>query len=451
MSSTTMPPRTHPVLGVLALIAEGLDALEDANLWALSDPEALGARVELERIASRVAAAKLQATRELEQRGAATAAGATSLVAWLVSVLHEHPGEAAREVTLATALDRDLPATAAALAAGDITPAAALVIADTDKALRTYATGAERREAETLLAEQAGVLDVRGLQAAALHLRHRLDPDQGDRLAAEEQEQVARRQFRLRMNPDGSSRPDGYLDKEATVFLRTALQPLAKPRHTDTGGRDNRDHATRTADALLELVELALRSGELPVQAGQPVQVVVAISLEDLQGRVARTGAGTLDMGMALSVEAVRRLACDAQVIPAALGSQGEPLDVGRAVRTVPPSLRRLLELRDGGCAFPGCDRPSRWCQAHHVWHWEDGGPTSCDNCVLLCSVHHRSVHHHGWEVRIAGDGLPTFYPPPWIDPRRSPRRNHRLRPCRPRSPGDDVIPFVGAPCHPRT
>ncbi|MGZ4609896.1 MAG: HNH endonuclease signature motif containing protein, partial [Actinomycetes bacterium] len=94
----------------------------------------------------------------------------------------------------------------------------------------------------------------------------------------------------------------------------------------------------------------------------------------------------------------------------------------------VPPSLRRLLEIRDGGCAFPGCDRPPRWSQAHHIEHWCDGGFTSSDNCVLLCAVHHRRVHHHGWEVRVGADRLPEFLPPAWIDPERRPRRNVRAR-----------------------
>jgi hypothetical protein len=179
----------------------------------------------------------------------------------------------------------------------------------------------------------------------------------------------------------------------------------------------------------VELVEIALRSGDLPRQAGQPTQLVVSIGLDELQDRLATAGAGTLDDGMALSVEAVRRLACDAQVIPAVLGSQGQPLDVGQAMRTVPASLRRLLALRDRGCAFPGCDRPPRWTQAHHIKHWADGGDTSIANTVLLCGKHHRTVHHDGWDIHLAPDGLPNFHPPAWIDPHRTARRNHRLRP----------------------
>jgi hypothetical protein len=165
--------------------------------------------------------------------------------------------------------------------------------------------------------------------------------------------------------------------------------------------------------------------------------VVVTITLEDLLSWLAGTGAAIMDTGTPLSAEATRRLACDCQVIPMVLGAHGEPLNVGRASRDATPAIRRALDVRDGGCAFPGCDRPPRWTVVHHIWHWEDGGPTSCANCVLLCGHHHRVVHHHGWEVRIETDGLPSFYPPAWIDPDRAPRRNHRHPPHPTPGPGN--------------
>ncbi|MFF5054073.1 HNH endonuclease signature motif containing protein [Micromonospora sp. NPDC000663] len=86
--------------------------------------------------------------------------------------------------------------------------------------------------------------------------------------------------------------------------------------------------------------------------------------------------------------------------------------------------------LRDGGCAFPGCDRPSRWCDGHHVRHWADGGVTALGNAVLLCGHHHRRIHQGDWTVRIAPDGQPEFLPPGWLDPLRTPRRNLYHRRC---------------------
>ena len=72
---------------------------------------------------------------------------------------------------------------------------------------------------------------------------------------------------------------------------------------------------------------------------------------------------------------------------------RSEILDLGRKTRVVTTAQRRALVLRDGGCAFPGCDRPPEWCDAHHIIHWLDRGPTDLDNLVLLCRRHHRLIH----------------------------------------------------------
>lgn len=141
-------------------------------------------------------------------------------------------------------------------------------------------------------------------------------------------------------------------------------------------------------------------------------------------------GAGQLDTGERLSPEQVRRLACDAHIIPMVLGGDGQILDVGQARRLFTGPLRRALVVRDGGCAFPGCDRPPRWCDGHHIQAWTAGGATALNNGVLLCGYHHRLIHRGEWEVRLGGDGMPEFVPPSYVDSERKPRRNiyHRRR-----------------------
>jgi len=97
-----------------------------------------------------------------------------------------------------------------------------------------------------------------------------------------------------------------------------------------------------------------------------------------------------------------RRIACDASLVVMTHGPDGSVLDVGRKTRTVPPAIRRALDHRDGGCRFPGCGL--RFCDAHHVKHWADGGETRLDNLVLLCRRHHRAVHEEGFGVEIVTD-----------------------------------------------
>ena len=143
-----------------------------------------------------------------------------------------------------------------------------------------------------------------------------------------------------------------------------------------------------------------------------------------------RTGAGTTLTGELLAPETVRRIACDAAIIPAVLGSRGEVLDLGRTARLATPKQLQALWIRDQGCTFPGCSRPPSWCDAHHVWHWCDGGPTDLSNLALLCPRHHTIVHQKGLHRdrhRVRGDLAPVAAPP--RDPHGGSHRHARRRP----------------------
>ena len=138
------------------------------------------------------------------------------------------------------------------------------------------------------------------------------------------------------------------------------------------------------------------------------------------------------DDGLRLSVAAVRRLACDAELIPVCLGTQGEVLDVGRIARLVTPALWRALVARDRHCTFPGCTRPPVMCHAHHIVHWADGGRTSLDNLVLVCGEHHRVLHHTPWQVRLDRDDCrPEYLPPPRVTSQEAAPTWIRYRPRR--------------------
>ncbi|MCA9738363.1 MAG: DUF222 domain-containing protein, partial [Gemmatimonadetes bacterium] len=117
-----------------------------------------------------------------------------------------------------------------------------------------------------------------------------------------------------------------------------------------------------------------------------------------------------LSDGQRVSAETSRRLACDAAVVRVTHDLDGSVLDVGRRRRTIPAALRRALEVRDGGCRFPGCGR--RFTDAHHVRHWADGGETALPNLLLLCRFHHRRVHEDGYRVSLDPDGRAVFRRP---------------------------------------
>lgn len=150
-------------------------------------------------------------------------------------------------------------------------------------------------------------------------------------------------------------------------------------------------------------------------------QLMLTMPLADLQQQL---GYALDDHGQPLPPSAVRRLCCDADLIPAVLGSRSEVVDLGHTARTASRGQRRALAHRDRGCSFPGCTRPASWCDAHHLIHWADGGKTNVDNLALLCTYHHTRVHQFGYAGRVGPDGkvrwLRALSPP--VSPGRTPR-----------------------------
>lgn len=146
-------------------------------------------------------------------------------------------------------------------------------------------------------------------------------------------------------------------------------------------------------------------------------QVMLHVEAETLKAE-GEGGRSELDDGTRVSAETSQRIACDAGVVEVRHGADGSILDVGRRTRTIPPALRRALEVRDRGCRFPGCGLP--FTEGHHIRHWAEGGETSLDNCALLCRHHHRLVHEGGWKMEGGGQDPLRF-----IDPRG---RVHRDR-----------------------
>src|SRR6266536_1355361 len=175
---------------------------------------------------------------------------------------------------------------------------------------------------------------------------------------------------------------------DGSVIVHGVLDPAGGEALLATGADEPADPQMR-ADVLVA----ALRSADRP-------RVTVTVPLSALRA-APRSGGGVLGSGEPVDAATARRLACDAEVLPAVLGSLSEPLDVGRHTRTVPAGLRAALAVRDGGCRFPDCHTPAGRCLAHHVRHWADGGRTVLGNLVLLCEYHHGAVHEDGWALEL--------------------------------------------------
>ena len=164
--------------------------------------------------------------------------------------------------------------------------------------------------------------------------------------------------------------------------------------------------AMRRADALVVMTESFLQHGAGAMKGGDRHQVVVHIDEATL--RKGEAGRCEIDDGPAIPVETARRFACDCSKVEITEDEQGEPLDVGRKTRSIPPALRRALAARDKGCVFPGCNH-KRYVDGHHVEHWADGGETKLSNLATLCRFHHRAVHEGGIKMQRCDDGAWRF------------------------------------------
>ncbi|MET8355579.1 DUF222 domain-containing protein [Micromonospora sp. NPDC005171] len=410
------------MLEALEQVGGAVDDCAETTLWGLSDDELLASLDATHVLAQRLATVQLGLVRELDGRGLAVAQGASSTAVWLRDRLRLSGRGARQLVQLAATIDAAPPAVRDALLTGAISVEQGRVVAETIAALPVEAGPEVADKATHLLVTWADRFDPTSLSRLGERVLTHVAPELADQAELKALERAteraeARRHVTLSEQQNGQVRLSGNLDTETASLLREAIDPLCAP----AGEYDDRSPGQRRADALGEICRLALRTGQLPDNGGDRPQLVVTVSLDELVNGV---GAGTLETGTRLTPGAVRRLACDAGVLPAVLGGNSQVLDVGRQRRLFTGPLRRALVLRDGGCAFPGCDRPPRWCDGHHIRHWADGGVTALGNAVLLCGYHHRLIHSGDWTVRIAADGQPDFLPPGWLDPLRTPRRN---------------------------
>ena len=366
----------------------------------LSD-EALGEHVAaLEVLIRRAQAAQARAVRVFEARDAADRAGFPSARAWLCANLGLSDREARSLVGLGRAMVR-LPRLAAAFAEGATTAAHVRVASAASRALPSDVV----ESGDEALVSSARVLDARRFGAVVDRWVARVAPAAFERDA---ERRFDSRWFSISATFGGMHSVSGMLDPEAGTLLSGAIAGLVAANPRD----DVRTPDQQRADALADLTRLALAGDPNATSGPARAELVVHVPGDTLATapsgsdvpapRSPYAGAAALpaevDGAGPVSTATAERLACDAAWRRLLLDAARVPVELGRATRTVPPSLRKFVALRDGGCRYPGCTRGPAYCDAHHVVFWRDGGATDASNLVLLCRYHHHLVHErrHG-------------------------------------------------------
>jgi hypothetical protein len=215
--------------------------------------------------------------------------------------------------------------------------------------------------------------------------------------------------------PDGSLSIKGRFPAEVGALFIKAIQAAEDsiPAQKDVSAGTFSDTCLTTGErrinALSRIAESFLATGDQELSGGERSQIVIHVDGETLKH--GHAGRCELEHGPSIAGETARRLACDASVIRIIENERGEPLNVGRRTRTIPPAIRRALNSRDRGCRFPGCSF-TRYVDGHHVTHWAHGGETKLTNLVTLCRFHHRQVHEGRVMVACLDDGAFRFTRP---------------------------------------
>ncbi len=374
----------------------------------------------MRRLADRVEGEWLRRVGEVHARGAAQVVGAGSSKAFLRGTRLVSPVEASRAVDTAAALRTTCTQTDEAVAAGVIGIGQAQVIAKVITDLPSALAVEVRTAGEATLVAHAAALNPAELARAGRYFACHVDPHG---VARHETEQRERAGITFASTLYGAGIARGDLDPESLAIICAAIEPLSAP-NPGADGVARRTPARRRLDAMVEIMRHHLDCQQAPDVRRPGAHLTVVTGAATLAGE---PGGSSLDWGGVVSGETTRRLACDATVTPVTLSPQCQVLDVGRRTRTVGSGMWAALVVRDRCCAFPGCDTPTSRCDAHHIQHWADGGPTSLTNLVLLCRFHHQRVlhddqHHDRWSVRIdEPTGRPVFDPPIWTGRRGVP------------------------------
>jgi hypothetical protein len=325
---------------------------------------------------------------EFDRRATWQADGATSAANWVAARTGRRRSVVRRQVALARSIAA-APAVAAVAARLSADHLRLLASCRCDTTLEAYVRD------ERLLIEHALTLTADDFSEVVQAWRVLADPD-GSAGQRRHDAQTAR--VHLSRTLDGWWVLSGLLPPEEGEHLHVALEAGVNRRlraaHDGDPAVVGRPVASWRAEALVDLAAQSMRRQPSDQSVPDRYRIGLLVRPEDL--------------GQAPSTAL-----CDSSVYRLVVGAKSETLDVGRSTPVWPVGLRRAITARDGGCVFPGCDRPPSWCDVHHCRPWSEGGDTCLDNGALLCRMHHTFAHRDGWTVIIpAARGTPEVHRP---------------------------------------
>ena len=406
MSQAAAPFR-HPLLRVVEGVGALLDSVAESQPAFLTVAEQEELLVGLQAQLARIEA--LRARTLTVAGGVAERHGTRSAGAWLAHETRQDGPVGRRWQRLAEGLDQRWPLVAEAYAAGTVSTAQAQVIGHALDDLPGDLDADLRAQAEEHLVAQASDFAPRELRVLGRRVLEVLAPEVAEAheaklLEAEEQAAWDRASISRRTLGQGMSRATVTLPDAAMDRWFTQLHAFSSPRREGHVPPDERvPYPTRLAHAFTALLE-RIPHDWLPAHGGTNTTVVVTIDQDQLTRDLAAAG---LTTGTSISAGEARRLACGAGLLPAVLGGDSRPLDLGRSRRLFNGAQRKALAVRDRHCRAEGCDVPAAWCEAHHLRPWSRGGRTDLADGALLCSFHHHRAHDRRYDLtRMLGGEL---------------------------------------------
>lgn len=423
----------HPIIAAASDVRASLKAVAGANPTFMSTDEKAVALLELAAAEAQLVELRLRILADAGDLAADTAA--RDAAGWLAQHTRTSYADARADLRLADALDRERPVLAAAMREGAASLAQARVI---DRALGLLPAGVDAGTvalAEAHLVDRAGEFGPKELGRLGRRILDVVAPEiaeaaEAARLADLEGHAADVIRLTVRRLGDGTTRISSRVPDAAATRFATYLEAFTNPRvvggpsAASTAGPQatagdpvvRLPYPRRVGEAFVQLLE-TLDPTRLPIHGGDATTLVVTVDFEALKADLATAdliGAGLVPgddlTGDRITAAQARRLACTAKILPAVLGGDSLPLDLGRTRRLFNPKQRLAMAVRDKTCRADGCDVPATWCEAHHLDPWHAGGRTDLADGALLCSHHHHRVHDAKYRVERSQGGTFTFH-----------------------------------------